>query len=191
MKSRISIVVVVLLIVAAIGLYYATRTPTQPEVLLKEQDVVLGQFTAVSPPRPAPAADYSLADGTVRHLADFKGRWLLVNLWATWCAPCVKELPSLDRLTGSVGNQLAIVAIAEDRTGPDVVKPFAATLKLQALPIGFDQPGKFAELFKVEGLPTSLLIDPEGRLVGQLSGQADWDHPQTRAALQNLLAGKS
>ena len=85
---------------------------------------VSGKFAWLEEPRPAPEIAFLTRDGRPRHLADFRGRFVLVNLWATWCGPCVGEMPSLDRAQQKFGDRLQILAISEDRGGGAVVRPF-------------------------------------------------------------------
>ena len=147
----------------------------------------LGQFTPLDPPRPAPELSFAARDGSPLRLADFRGRWVLVNLWATWCAPCVREMPSLDRLQAKLGKRLAILAISEDRGGANVVDPFLQKLALQALGIYLDPKGRVGQELEVRGLPTSVLVDGEGRLRARLEGAADWDSPEMLAKLERYL----
>lgn len=193
MSTRVqTFVAVVLLIVAAIGVYiYALREPIQPAAMRTEQVVSIGKFTPVVPPRPAPAVNVTLIDGKGIHLADFKGKWLLLNLWATWCAPCIKEMPSLDRLSGKGMDKLAILAVSEDRDGQKVVAPFLGPLGIKSLMVATDTPGMVASALHVEGLPTSFLIDPEGRIMARLQGAAEWDDERTTKALNDLMTPKS
>jgi thiol-disulfide isomerase/thioredoxin len=150
-------------------------------------EATLGQFTALDPSRPAPALAFTERDGTPRQLADFRGHWVLVNLWATWCGPCIEEMPSLGRLQAALGDRLTILAISEDRGAAAAVDPFLNKLDIKALPIYLDPKGAAGQAFEVRGLPTSVLIDPLGRLVAKLEGKADWDAPATLAKLQAYL----
>ncbi len=182
----IAIAVVLVICLIAAALYLGARTP-QPEPMRAEPVIPLGDFSPIAPPRPAPEARFSGRDGKPEQLADFRGHWVLVNLWATWCPPCIKEMPSLDRLQAKLGAGLDIIAISEDRDG-DKVAPFVASLKLQSLQVALDPPGLVASAFKVQGLPTSFLIDPRGRLVAQLQGAAVWDAADTQERLKQLMA---
>jgi thiol-disulfide isomerase/thioredoxin len=151
------------------------------------QPATLGQFTPLDPPRPAPDASFTERDGTPRRLADFRGHWLLVNLWATWCGPCVREMPSLDRLQAQLGNRLTVLAISEDRGGGHVVDPFLEKLSLDALAVYLDPKGGVSEALGVHGLPTSFLLDDQGRIRGSLEGAAPWDSPKMVATLERYL----
>jgi thiol-disulfide isomerase/thioredoxin len=193
MTIRPSHIVIIAIVViglgAGIGVYLRFQSPVQPPPLRRQEQVLLGKFTAVSPPRPAPDMAFTAADGRKEKLSAFRGHWLLVNLWATWCGPCIKEMPSLGRMHARLGNALEVIAISEDRTGSKVVKPFVAVLGIESLPLGYDPTGAMAGALKVAGLPTSFLIDPEGRIVAKLEGAAAWDDRRTVAALDHLMVG--
>jgi thiol-disulfide isomerase/thioredoxin len=181
---------VIIVICAAVGIagYVAYRTFNPASPPQERQMPVIGKFTAVSPPLPAPGVAYLGRDGKDRRLADLRGRWLLVNLWATWCAPCIKEMPSLGRLQTELGTALTVVAISEDRSGAKAVEPFLAAHAIGSPAIGLDPSGGMVGALHVEGLPTSLLIDPQGRIVAKLEGAAEWDSGPTLAALKGLMA---
>jgi thiol-disulfide isomerase/thioredoxin len=150
------------------------RAPAGAEPPL--QGVFKDNFTLLDPPVPAPQASFSDAAGRDLSLADFKGRVVLLNFWATWCAPCVREMPTLDRVQGKLGaHGLSVIAVSEDRGGLEAVGPFVKQLGLQHLEIYLDPRGTLAREFGLAGLPTTLLIDAEGRLVGGLEGPAEWD----------------
>ena len=188
---RRAIVPIVLLCVAGglIG-YAANRSLTPAPPPEAPPMPVLGKFTVVSPPLPAPALGFVARDGTAKRLADFKGDWLLVNLWATWCAPCIKEMPSLDRMQAGLGAAVDVVAISEDRGGSAAVDRFLADHAVKTLTIGLDRTGSIANALHVEGLPTSFLVDPQGRIVAKLEGAAAWDDGPTLATLRGLMTVK-
>jgi thiol-disulfide isomerase/thioredoxin len=114
-----------------------------------------------------------------------------VNFWATWCGPCAREMPSLDRLQARLGDRLAILAISEDRSGGEVVEPFLAKLRLTRLPVYLDPKTAAQQAFAMQGLPTTFLIDPKGRILGQLEGAAEWDSPAMLTLLERYLGGDS
>lgn len=193
-------IVFVLVVLAAAGLlgfaywsYSVARRDSGPlassgaDVGALSPSPALGQFTPLDPPRPAPGLSFAARDGSPLRLADFRGRWVLVNLWATWCAPCVREMPSLDRLQAKLGNRLVVLAISEDRGGSSVVDPFLQKLALQALGIYLDPKGGVGQGLEIRGLPTSVLVDGEGRLRARLEGAADWDSPEMLAKLERYL----
>ena len=189
MRIRLTYIVIIVgvVAVAAIGGYLTLQTPPQPAPLQRQQEVIADKFTAVSPPLPAPATIFTGPDGKKIKIADFHGRWLLVNLWATWCGPCMREMPSLARMNDALKPELDVIAISEDRKGAAAVDPFKTTLGLKTLAIGLDPAGNVAGALHVDGLPSTFLIDPQSRIVARLDGPADWDSPRTVAALNELM----
>jgi thiol-disulfide isomerase/thioredoxin len=148
----------------------------------------LRQFIPTDPPRPAPEIAFADGAGKTVSLADFRGRVVLVNLWATWCEPCIREMPSLDRLRAALPAQdLAIVLISQDRGGDKVVAPFFAKLGLK-LETYLDAKSTVGHAFEVRGLPTSILIDREGRELGRVEGALDWDGAPAQALLRWYVA---
>ena len=141
-------------------------------------------------PLVAPEQAFQSQAGTVS-LPDFKGRVLLVNLWATWCAPCVIEMPALDRLQADMGGaDFEVVAISLDRGGMDEASAFYDRLKLSNLQVYADPKWDVARALSVRGLPVSLLIDRDGHIVGRLVGAAEWDSDETRALVTYLTSGQ-
>lgn len=127
-----------------------------------------------------PEADVVLrfedGEGRPRSLADFRGKVVLLNLWATWCTPCVKEIPALDRLAAALnGTDVAVVAVSIDRKGIDAVRNALADLDVHGLEPYIDPSGHALRAVRAMGLPTSLLIDREGRELGRVVGPAAWD----------------
>ncbi len=152
------------------------------------QGLFVDNFILSEPPKPAPSANFSHLDGTPASLADYRGRAVLLNFWATWCAPCIREMPSLDRLQQTLGPEgLVVLALSTDRGGGDKVRPFIARLGLENMTIGLDPRGRAAQSFVVPGLPTTYLIDPEGRMVGAMAGPAEWDERDALALIRSVL----
>jgi thiol-disulfide isomerase/thioredoxin len=146
-----------------------------------------GEFIALAPPQPAPEVAFTDTAGNSATLADFKGKLLLVNLWATWCQPCLREMPSLEKLQASQGDLLTVVAISEDRGGAKVVEPFVAKLGLDKVKVYLDPKSDVGHALEVRGLPTTVVIDPKGKLVGRVEGAAEWDMPKMLMALKPFL----
>jgi thiol-disulfide isomerase/thioredoxin len=150
----------------------------------------VGQFIALDAPLPAPGLSFTARSGEAKKLADFHGRLVLVNLWATWCVPCVEEMPALDRLQAKLGGDLTIIAISEDRRGAEIVDPFLAKTGIKHLAIYLDPKSTALNEFAVQGLPTSFLIDRDGMIRGKLEGAAKWDEAPMLAILQRYIAAK-
>jgi thiol-disulfide isomerase/thioredoxin len=150
----------------------------------------LGQFTVLSAPLPAPALSFTTRDGAQKQLADFKGKLVLVNLWATWCGPCVEEMPSLERLQAKLGDKLTILAISEDRQGETVVAPFLQKNGIQHLAIFLDPKAAATNAFSAQGLPSSYLIARDGTIVGKEEGGAAWDSSEMVAKLTPYIEVK-
>ncbi|UGA42365.1 TlpA family protein disulfide reductase [Bradyrhizobium quebecense] len=139
------------------------------------------QFTLVQGARPVPQVAILALAGGALDLTSFKGRLVLANFWATWCAACRSELPMLDRLAASGRSDLAVIAVSTDRNRA-LVAPYVKQLKLRHLAIGFDPGGLVsrvdaAELdtpFALYGMPISFLIGVTGQVEGYMTGEADW-----------------
>jgi thiol-disulfide isomerase/thioredoxin len=193
---RIGFILVILAAAGGLAFFYRS-TARQPhdDAPLASNDAdtgsaaaALGQFTPLDPPRPAPELSFAARDGSPAGLADFRGHWLLVNLWATWCAPCVREMPSLDRLQATLGDRLMVLAVSEDRGAAHVVTPFLEKLDLASLHIYLDPKSAVGQGLGARGLPTTFLLDGEGRIRAQLEGAAAWDSPEMLAKLERYLS---
>lgn len=140
-------------------------------------------------PREVPEITFQDAEGKSRHLSDFRGRVVLLNIWATWCAPCRQEMPTLDRLQARLGGaDFEVVALSVDRLGIDAVRDFYAEIGVRRLSIYVDPSMKATRLLAVPGLPTTLLLDHLGREIGRLIGAAEWDAPEIVALLRTKIA---
>ncbi len=145
----------------------------------------MAQFTLNDPPRPAPETEFHTIEGDRVTLAAFKGKTVLVNFWATWCMPCIREMPSLDRLQAAFDRKsFEILAVSVDRGGAEIVIPFLKKLKIKTLTPYLDRRMALARAFAIPGMPTSYLIDAEGRVVGSLPGIAEWDSPEAKALVR-------
>ena len=112
----------------------------------------------------------------------------MINLWATWCAPCVKEMPSLDRLQAEMPrDRFLVIPISLDGPSKPKVAPFYKEQKLTNLGIFYDKGRKAMPVLNVSLLPTSILVDPAGRELGRLEGDADWDTPEGIALMRSAL----
>ncbi|MDG2287135.1 MAG: TlpA disulfide reductase family protein [Alphaproteobacteria bacterium] len=146
------------------------------------------KFVASDPPVPVPETPFISAEGETIKLADYKGHLVLLNFWATWCAPCIRELPSIERLSTSVKDpNFKVVLVSIDRGGAKTHKPFLEKLGITALSSGSDSRAALLRALKGPGIPISLLINPRGQVVGRLIGDALWDSPEAKALIQYYL----
>jgi thiol-disulfide isomerase/thioredoxin len=135
-------------------------------------------FIVHDAPKPITALQFENADGQSRSLTDFRGKVVLLNIWATWCVPCRKEMPTLDRLQARLGGAgFEVVALSIDHR-IDAVRKFFTEVGIQKLAMHLDSSAKATRELGAVGLPTTLLIDREGREVGRLIGPAEWDSPE-------------
>ena len=148
----------------------------------------LGEFIPVPDPAPAPTLTLSDLSGNTADLSDFRGKLVVVNLWATWCAPCLEEMPSLERLQTRLRERIAVLAVSEDRGGSKAVEPFVAKLGLKSVKTYLDPKSAVGHAFDVQGLPTSFLIDRDGKVLGKVEGAAAWDSPKMLEVLEPFLA---
>lgn len=142
-------------------------------------------------PKPVPTLDIRDNDSRPAGLEGFRGRPLLMNLWASWCMPCVAELPALDRLKPKAEAEgIAVMALCLDRSGNVGAVNTFARLGIKTLGVHVDYQRKAGELLGAAVLPTTLLIDAAGREAARFIGPAAWDGPQAMALLRALKAGQ-
>ncbi len=132
---------------------------------------------------PAPTTPFEKHGGKKSDMAQFRGQRVLVNLWATWCAPCIAEMPDLDRLAAARKGKLLVLPISQDMEGWQVVDRFFRPGRFATLTPVLDQPGSFAEAMKARGLPMSILYDEKGREIWRVAGTLKWNSPEVLAAL--------
>ena len=122
-------------------------------------------------------------------LADYQGKYILVNFWATWCAPCRKEMPTLSELQSEFGgDSFQVVTIATGRNSEASVKTFFAENGISNLPANLDPKQALAREMAILGLPITVLIDPEGREIARLMGDADWSSESAKKIISSLTA---
>ncbi len=125
-------------------------------------------------------------------ISDFRGRIVLMNFWATWCGPCVREMPALERLSARLGgDDFAVIALSEDRNGWEKIGPFRDKLGLKSLALYHDVKSVMMFGTKARGLPTTILIGRDGRELGRLTGPAEWDSEDAVALMRHYIGKKA
>jgi len=149
-------------------------------------------FLPTDPPRPVPEKPFFDAKGAPRTIADYRGKGVVLNFWATWCGPCVREMPSLDRLAAKIAaDGILVLTLSEDRKGAKVIEPFYDKLGIVDLPVLIDKRGLMSREMSVRALPTTVLVDPEGIEKGRVVGAEEWDTPAAVAFLRHCIGGAS
>ena len=185
------VVALVALVLAGVVLalvLFDRMAPPPPPPAPSPQARNLGQWQPATTRGEPVALDFVDGAGASRSLAEWRGRVVLVNLWATWCAPCVEEMPALDRIAARLGGpDFDVVAISVDRQGAAVVAPFLGKLGLTRLATYLDPSNAAVRVLGAPGLPVSVVLDREGRELGRVLGAAEWDSPAFEALLRRAI----
>lgn len=151
------------------------------------QDRVAGSLIRHAEPQPVADIVFTDAGGQVRRLSEWRGKAVLLNLWATWCAPCKAEMPSLDRLQSQLaGNGFAVIALSMDRTGLTEPSAFFAAQGIAHLQLYNDSTGEAIRRLKAPGLPFTAVFNEKGEEVARIAGPAQWDGAAMIAQLKAL-----
>lgn len=149
----------------------------------------LSGYVPKDEPKPVPETPFYDLDGNEHTIADWRGRGVVLNFWATWCAPCVEEMPALDALNARLADDaIDVVTIDGDRDGAKVVPEFFEKNGIETLPALIDRGMAFVRAAEVQGLPTTLLVDADGAEVGAVLGAAEWDDPAIVDFVRQCLA---
>lgn len=145
------------------------------------------KLAVLETPLAIPEAELLDASDAPHAMAEYKGKWVVMNFWATWCAPCRKEMPSLDRLQAAM-PEIAVVPVATGRNDVAQIAKFYTQAEVANLPVLRDPKSGLAHAMGVMGLPVTIILNPEGQEVARLIGDAEWDSPDAIAVLQALTA---
>lgn len=185
------------MLAAAVGLagvlyvvFAASSNETAPSGLDRFSEGTLAKLEIIPDPPEQPLVAFTDADGAEVTLADFRGQVVLVNIWATWCPPCVKEMPTLAALHSAYADQgFKVLAVSVDSVAErQIAKDQLASLSGGALSFFHDPNYGVVYPMKARGFPTSVLYDVHGREVARLAGEADWSSPQARGLIETVLA---
>lgn len=163
-----------------------------PLILVLSLMLVLGTETSgfaqtLDIGQPAPELVLTDLAGNTHHMSEYRGKGVLLNFWATWCVPCRTEMPSMERVYRALSEKgLVVLGVSLDAGPRGPVDDFVKELAL-SFPILLDSPGKSTQTYRVFGLPTSFLIDRNGRLAGREVGARDWNGGEARKKLEALL----
>ncbi len=173
------------LVAAAVGVaYYHLSQPAVPQLAATHGP----PFARALAPKEIPLLQFEDGEGRAHTLADFKGKLVLLNLWATWCAPCREEMPALDRLQAALsGPRFDVVALSIDQQGLEVARKFFADVGVKSLTLYIDRSAQAAFKLGAVGLPSTLLVDPSGREIGRHVGPAKWDSPEVVETLRKRI----
>jgi len=146
------------------------------------------QLSPVLPPLTAPDFMLPDIDGTEHRLSEFHGKVVMLNFWASWCPPCRREMPSLQRLYEKYRSQGLVVVAINQWEDPDLVFEFIGRLDLEpSFPVLLDHESKVAEHYRVQGLPTTFVLDRDGKICYRAMGGREFDHPEVERLLEGLL----
>ena len=196
-RNRNSLIYVVLLafIAGGIGIYLSGDVPRKVAEVNNEggfKGYAVGAMAAflVKADRPAvPDLAFKDSAGSEVTLSKWKGRVVLLNLWATWCAPCRKEMPTLNDVQKQLGSKdFEVVALSVDRKGLDASAAFLKETGADALGLYIDETTTSVNMLQALGLPVTLLIDRRGREIGRLLGPAEWNSAEAVALMKAALA---
>jgi thiol-disulfide isomerase/thioredoxin len=182
----VAVATVLGLAIWAVGSRMTVKEAPPPVSTLGSAGVLRMHATPVKIPEFA----FEDAAGQRRTLADFRGRYVLLNVWATWCTPCREEMPALDRLQSKLGGpHFEVLALSIDSGGAPAVKQFFGEVGVQGLAIYVDRSLHVYSALRVVGVPTTVLLDREGREIARHVGPAEWDGPQALQSIQRLMSG--
>jgi thiol-disulfide isomerase/thioredoxin len=151
----------------------------------------MAAFVFRKEPEGLPQLKFQDAEGRERTLADWRGKVVLLNLWATWCLPCRKEMPSLDRLQKDLGSdKFEVVALSVDRKGLEASRKFLDDIKVERLALYVDPTARANTELRAVGLPVTLLIDAQGRELGRLLGPAEWDGEDAKRLVRAAMSDR-
>ena len=163
-------------------------TPAERDELKALRSGEMSKLVVHEEAKPPLEAAFRDGEGNRVTLADYAGKVVVLNVWATWCAPCRAEMPALDALAGGMeGPALEVIAVSTDRAGIARVERFFADVGIANLEVMHDRDGDVQRKAGVLGLPVTLILDREGREIARMIGDADWDTPEVRKLIGRIV----
>jgi thiol-disulfide isomerase/thioredoxin len=183
MQTKSGIIIAAIAVVLVLVAGVALRFGAPPESTLRLVGEVRN-FELAQERRTAPAEAWHDAAGAAVSLGDFRGQVVLLNLWASWCAPCLRELPSLNALqAGLGGGDFRVIALNIDRDGEKSARPMVQRLELDRLELYLDPENRLPRELGIRVMPTTILYDRGGREIGRLQGPAEWNAPEAQGLI--------
>lgn len=179
-----------------LALVYTAMAAVATPALAADADIItpliegdMKKLAVHSAPKATSTAAFDLADNAGRAtLEDYRGKYVLLNFWATWCAPCRKEMPHLSELQAELGgDHFEVLTIATGRNSPTGIAKFFEEVGISNLPRHTDAKSSLASQMGIFGLPITVLIDPEGREIARLRGDADWASDSAKGIIKALI----
>jgi thiol-disulfide isomerase/thioredoxin len=195
-QRRLLLLAAIAAVVGTIAVYVSGGSPINGLAPIPKANQVaalpnvghMAAFVIRPQPQPLPELRFQTGAGETRTVADWNGRVVLMNLWATWCAPCIKELPDLARLQKELGSpEFEVVAVSVDRTGAAGAQRFLEKTGSTALALYVDPTARLANTAGAVGLPATILIGRDGREIGRLLGPAEWASDDAKALIRWAL----
>ncbi|WP_235924179.1 TlpA family protein disulfide reductase [Pseudoroseicyclus tamaricis] len=171
--------------------YLAPALAAIPAAAEVTEDLLTGDMRKfVAEERAVSDVAFTGPDGAEETLSDYEGQVVLVNFWATWCAPCREEMPTLAALQEEMGGEdFTVLTIATGRNPQPAIEGFFEEIGVEGLPVALDPQQQLARDMAVLGLPITILVDAKGREVGRLIGGADWNSPEAQALIASVMEG--
>jgi len=191
MRVLLALMGIAVLTAALVMAYRESTRTTAPARDAASSNKTGFAFNIYPQPRALPNVRFADGSGRAMTLQDFRGKFVLLNIWATWCPPCRQEMPTLDHLQAKLGGpdfEVVAISIDQDPQRLNLVKEFYLQSGVKFLAIYMDSIGDTSSDLEVVGLPTTLLIDREGREIGRKIGPAEWDSPEIIDLIQGYLA---
>ena len=148
----------------------------------------MARFSFADSPQTMDEVSLTDSDNNAAYLSQFRGKIVLVNVWATWCGPCVMEMPTLDHLQATLGNgDFVVVPVSIDRGGPHQAKPFLDRMGVKSMTPYFDHSNSIGRFLGASRIPVTVIIGRDGNEIGRLVGTADWDGEEAKALLKYFI----